>query len=106
MSRSTLRLTSTSPQPSSLLNLPSALRPTIYANSTSSPPHTRHNATTYKPKRPRTALFFPGQGVQRVGMTQDWLAAFPRTVKPILDEIDSILNYKLSKVIADGPTRC
>ena len=36
-------------------------------------------------------------------MTQDWLAAFPRTVKPILDEIDSILNYKLSKVIADGP---
>ncbi|KAM0690448.1 hypothetical protein Q7P36_009215 [Cladosporium allicinum] len=103
MSRSTLRLTSTSPQPSSLLNLPSALRPTIYANSTSSPPHTRHNATTSKPKRPRTALFFPGQGVQRVGMTQDWLAAFPRTVKPILDEIDSILNYKLSKVIADGP---
>jgi [acyl-carrier-protein] S-malonyltransferase len=36
-------------------------------------------------------------------MTQDWLAAFPRTVKPILDEIDEILNYKLSRVIADGP---
>jgi [acyl-carrier-protein] S-malonyltransferase len=105
MSRSTLRLTSTTPQPSSLLSLPSALRPTIYANTSSSIPHTRHNATTTsKPKkRPRTALFFPGQGVQRVGMTQDWLAAFPRTVKPILDEIDEILNYKLSKVIADGP---
>lgn len=36
-------------------------------------------------------------------MTSDWLAAFPRTVQPILDEIDSTLNLSLSKIIADGP---
>ncbi|KAJ9631877.1 [acyl-carrier-protein] S-malonyltransferase [Taxawa tesnikishii (nom. ined.)] len=55
-------------------------------------------------KRPRTALFFPGQGVQRVGMTEDWLSAFPRTVKPILDEIDDTLQLPLSKIIAEGPS--
>ncbi|KAM0721519.1 hypothetical protein Q7P37_002444 [Cladosporium fusiforme] len=129
MSRSVLRLTSSTTTtttipphpPTTLLSLPSALRPTIYTNTART--QTRHNATTTqthhnattttttspptttppKPTRPRTALFFPGQGVQRVGMTSDWLAAFPRTVAPILDEIDATLNLPLSKIIADGP---
>ncbi|KZF25608.1 malonyl CoA-acyl carrier protein transacylase [Xylona heveae TC161] len=52
---------------------------------------------------PRTALFFPGQGVQRVGMANDWLAAFPGTARPFLDETDEILRVPLSKIISEGP---
>ncbi|KAI9805573.1 MAG: hypothetical protein M1825_000824 [Sarcosagium campestre] len=52
---------------------------------------------------PRTALFFPGQGVQRVGMLDPWLSAFPNTVRPILDEVDSLLDCPLTRIIADGP---
>lgn len=106
MSRSALRLTHPS---TSLLSLPPTLRPAIYttAKTTSQQPHTqphRHASTTPPPKkRPRTALFFPGQGVQRVGMTTDWLTAFPRTVQPLLDEIDATLNTNLTRIIADGP---
>lgn len=44
-----------------------------------------------------------GQGVQRIGMATDWLEAFPRTVKPFLDELDSHLQIPLSRVIAKGP---
>jgi [acyl-carrier-protein] S-malonyltransferase len=51
----------------------------------------------------RTALFFPGHGVQRVGMTNAWLEAYPSTVRPFLEETDEILKYPLSKVIAEGP---
>jgi [acyl-carrier-protein] S-malonyltransferase len=36
-------------------------------------------------------------------MATPWLDAFPRTVKPILDEIDSVLQLPLSRIIADGP---
>ena len=36
-------------------------------------------------------------------MTTDWLEAFPRTVKPILDEIDEVLQCNLTKIIAEGP---
>ncbi|KAF2809463.1 FabD/lysophospholipase-like protein [Mytilinidion resinicola] len=36
-------------------------------------------------------------------MVTPWLAAFPRTVAPILDEIDSTLGVPLSRIIADGP---
>ncbi|KAH7061341.1 malonyl-CoA-acyl carrier protein-like protein transacylase [Macrophomina phaseolina] len=69
-------------------------------------PHARCRplSTQHPPsRRPKTALFFPGQGVQRVGMIQPWLDAFPRTVAPIVDEIDDTLNLKLSRIIADGP---
>ncbi|MCJ1340050.1 hypothetical protein MMC09_005344 [Bachmanniomyces sp. S44760] len=52
---------------------------------------------------PRTALFFPGQGVQRVGMADPWLAAFPSTCKPFLAEMDDILQTPLSKTISEGP---
>jgi [acyl-carrier-protein] S-malonyltransferase len=48
-------------------------------------------------------LLFSGQGVQRVGMANPWLEAFPKTAQPFLDEMDSILNYPLSRTIADGP---
>lgn len=41
--------------------------------------------------------------MQRVAMIQPWLDAFPRTVAPIIDEIDATLNFKLSRVISDGP---
>lgn len=36
-------------------------------------------------------------------MTQDWLEAFPRTVKPMLEKIDDILKMNLTKFIQDGP---
>jgi [acyl-carrier-protein] S-malonyltransferase len=51
----------------------------------------------------RTALFFPGHGVQRKGMTGPWLKAFPKTCKPFLEEMDEILQTKLSTLIEDGP---
>ncbi|GAB7364913.1 hypothetical protein MBLNU230_g5703t1 [Neophaeotheca triangularis] len=54
--------------------------------------------------RPKTCIFFPGQGVQRVGMTTDWLEVFPRTVKPMLEQIDETLKYSLSRIIAEGPS--
>ena len=38
-------------------------------------------------------------------MLTPWLDAFPRTAKPLIDEIDSILGYKLSEIIQDGPPR-
>ncbi|KAK1775830.1 acyl transferase/acyl hydrolase/lysophospholipase [Copromyces sp. CBS 386.78] len=53
--------------------------------------------------RPKTAIFFPGQGVQRVGMLTPWLEAFPSTTSEIMDEIDSVVGYKLSDVIQNGP---
>lgn len=68
-------------------------------------PHPRCRPLSTHPaaRRPKTALFFPGQGVQRVGMIQPWLDAFPRTVAPIVDEIDDTLGFSLSRLIADGP---
>ncbi|CAI7662387.1 unnamed protein product [Penicillium bialowiezense] len=50
-----------------------------------------------------TALFFPGHGVQRVGMADAWIESFPHTSAQVLDEMDSILGMKLSAIISDGP---
>lgn len=36
-------------------------------------------------------------------MTTDWLEAFPRTVKPLLEQVDETLGLSLSKIIAEGP---
>lgn len=36
-------------------------------------------------------------------MMTDWLEAFPRTVKPILEEIDETLQTPLTRIIAEGP---
>ncbi|PVI07962.1 malonyl-CoA-acyl carrier protein transacylase [Periconia macrospinosa] len=60
------------------------------------------SSTQTPTKRPKTAIFFPGQGVQRVGMTTPWLEAFPRTSKPILEEIDATLNVPLTSIIESG----
>ncbi|KAH8699755.1 Adaptor complexes medium subunit family-domain-containing protein [Ilyonectria robusta] len=53
----------------------------------------------------RTALFFPGQGVQRVGMLTPWLEAFPATASQLRDEIDHHMGYKLTDIIQNGPSR-
>ncbi|KAF4766371.1 Acyl transferase/acyl hydrolase/lysophospholipase [Penicillium solitum] len=50
-----------------------------------------------------TALFFPGHGVQRVGMANTWIESFPHTAAKVLDEMDSTLGFKLSSIISDGP---
>jgi [acyl-carrier-protein] S-malonyltransferase len=36
-------------------------------------------------------------------MANPWVEAFPATARPFLDELDSILNCPLSRIIADGP---
>ena len=36
-------------------------------------------------------------------MATPWLEAFPRTVKPILDEIDETLGVPLTRTLAEGP---
>jgi [acyl-carrier-protein] S-malonyltransferase len=36
-------------------------------------------------------------------MIEPWLSAFPRTVKPMLEEIDDVLRMPLTRIIADGP---
>lgn len=64
--------------------------------------YARHYATTVDSPL-RTALFFPGHGVQRKGMLGPWLSAFPKTCKPFIEEMDSILNTKLSTLIEEGP---
>lgn len=38
-------------------------------------------------------------------MLTPWLEAFPATARPIVEEIDHILGYKLSDVIQEGPGR-
>ncbi|KAL7623419.1 [acyl-carrier-protein] S-malonyltransferase [Parahypoxylon ruwenzoriense] len=65
----------------------------------------RRRYASTKGKRPRTAIFFPGQGVQKVGMLTPWLEAFPRTAVPFIDEIDGYMGYKLSDIIQNGPSR-
>ncbi|KAK5946399.1 hypothetical protein PMZ80_000542 [Knufia obscura] len=63
---------------------------------------TRDYATSAEPTL-RTALFFPGHGVQRKGMLKPWLEAYPKTCKPFVEEMDSILGVKLSEIIEEGP---
>lgn len=36
-------------------------------------------------------------------MTRPWIEAFPRTCKPILEEMDEIVKCKLSRLIDEGP---
>ncbi|KAL4911678.1 acyl transferase/acyl hydrolase/lysophospholipase [Aspergillus aurantiobrunneus] len=65
--------------------------------------HRRCAANYNNPKSLRTALFFPGHGVQRVGMARPWLDNFPGVAGLFLEEMDSILGFKLSHVIEEGP---
>ncbi|MDX2112901.1 MAG: ACP S-malonyltransferase [Alphaproteobacteria bacterium] len=50
----------------------------------------------------KTALIFPGQGSQTVGMGSELASQFP-VAKAVFDEVDSALGQKLSSLIFDGP---
>ncbi|KAJ2905542.1 malonyl CoA-acyl carrier protein transacylase [Zalerion maritima] len=38
-------------------------------------------------------------------MLAPWLESFPRTTNRLLDEVDSLMGYKLSTVMAEGPSK-
>ena len=63
----------------------------------------RSYSTADEAQRPKVAMFFPGQGVQRVGMIGPWLEAFPQIVKPITEEVDEILQTPLTRIVEEGP---
>ena len=50
----------------------------------------------------KTALVFPGQGSQSVGMGKALGAAFPVAAR-VFEEVDAALGEKLSKLIFEGP---
>lgn len=41
--------------------------------------------------------------MQKVGMLNPWIEAFPQIATPFIEEIDHLLGYKLSSIIANGP---
>ncbi len=49
-----------------------------------------------------TALVFPGQGSQTVGMGQSLAENFP-VAREVFQEVDEALGMKLSKIMAEGP---
>ena len=51
-----------------------------------------------------SALLFPGQGSQVVGMGSEFYDNF-ELVKKIFKEADEKLNYPISKLILEGPDR-
>jgi malonyl CoA-acyl carrier protein transacylase len=55
-------------------------------------------------KANHVSLHSIGQGVQKVGMLNPWLEAFPQSAQAILDEIDDLMGYKLSAIIRNGPS--
>jgi [acyl-carrier-protein] S-malonyltransferase len=50
----------------------------------------------------RTALVFPGQGSQQVGMGRDLVKAYPQA-RQLYDEADAILGFGLSSLCFEGP---
>lgn len=49
----------------------------------------------------KTALLFPGQGSQHIGMGKDLYDAFTEA-KEVFQEVDDVLNRRLSKIIFEG----
>lgn len=49
-----------------------------------------------------TAIVFPGQGSQVVGMGKDLYENFT-SAKSVFNEVDDILDFKLSKIMFEGP---
>ena len=49
-----------------------------------------------------TALLFPGQGSQEVGMGRDLASAYP-AARQLFDEADDLLGFSLSGLCFDGP---
>ena len=50
----------------------------------------------------KTAMTFPGQGSQAVGMGKEWAENFP-VAKAVFDEVDDALGEKLSSTMFEGP---
>jgi [acyl-carrier-protein] S-malonyltransferase len=50
----------------------------------------------------KTALIFPGQGIQRVGMGKDLYDEFP-LAKKLYDEADKLLGFSLKQICFEGP---
>lgn len=50
----------------------------------------------------KTALLFPGQGAQYVGMGRDVAEAFPEA-RALYERADEVLGFALSKICFDGP---
>lgn len=50
----------------------------------------------------KTALLFPGQGSQRVGMGREFASAF-EVVRQTYQEADDVLGYSLSRICFEGP---
>ena len=48
------------------------------------------------------AFIFPGQGSQSVGMGKSLADAFP-SARAVFEEVDDVLNQKLSKILWEGP---
>ena len=50
----------------------------------------------------KTALLFPGQGIQRVGMGKDLYEEYP-LAKKLYDEADKLLGFSLKEISFNGP---
>lgn len=50
----------------------------------------------------KTALVFPGQGAQFVGMGRELIDAFPES-RRVFEEADEVLGFSLSRICLEGP---